>query len=100
MTSTETTSYVARHLKIAGRPDQLFTSYPRAVNNLALQALVAAFATRKNLVDEAAARVRERGGRRLNHPCGVLKKISTLLFVPVVQAQPGHGSTPTRPSHR
>ncbi|MFE2566215.1 hypothetical protein [Streptomyces mirabilis] len=30
--------------------------YPRAVNNLALQSLVAAFATGKNLVDEAAAR--------------------------------------------
>ncbi|MGW5609394.1 hypothetical protein ACWEWI_25480 [Streptomyces sp. NPDC003753] len=29
--------------------------YPRAVNNLALQALVVAFATGKNLVDEAAA---------------------------------------------
>ncbi|MEU1192753.1 hypothetical protein [Streptomyces sp. NPDC005859] len=68
MTSIETTSYVAHHLKIAGRPDQLLTedaltlihttshSYPRAVNNLALQALVAAFATGKNLVDEAAAR--------------------------------------------
>lgn len=68
MTSTETTSYVAHHLKIAGRPDQLFTEdpltliratsrgYPRAVNNLSLQALVAAFATGKNLVDEAAAR--------------------------------------------
>jgi type II secretory pathway predicted ATPase ExeA len=68
MTSTETTSYVAHHLKLVGRPDQLFTEdalslihttsrgYPRAVNNLALQALVAAFATGKNLVDEAAAR--------------------------------------------
>jgi type II secretory pathway predicted ATPase ExeA len=68
MTSAETASYVAHHLKIAGRPDQLFTEdaltlihttsrgYPRAVNNLALQALVAAFATGKNLVDEAAAR--------------------------------------------
>jgi type II secretory pathway predicted ATPase ExeA len=56
------------HLKIAGRPDQLFTEdaltlihttsrgYPRAVNNLSLQALVAAFVTGKNLVDEAAAR--------------------------------------------
>ncbi|MEN3586711.1 hypothetical protein AAH978_21565 [Streptomyces sp. ZYX-F-203] len=30
--------------------------YPQAVNNLSLQALVAAFATGKNLVDEAAAR--------------------------------------------
>lgn len=68
MTSNETTSYVAHHLKIAGRPDQLFTEdaltlihttsrgYPRAVNNLVLQALVAALATGKNLVDEAAAR--------------------------------------------
>jgi type II secretory pathway predicted ATPase ExeA len=64
----ETTSYVNHHLKIAGRPDQLFTDdaltlihttsrgYPRAVNNLSLQALVAAFATGKNLVDEATAR--------------------------------------------
>ncbi|GAA3775726.1 hypothetical protein GCM10022206_13070 [Streptomyces chiangmaiensis] len=68
MTCTETAGYVARHLKIAGRLDQLFTEgaltlihttsrgYPRAVNNLSLQALVAAFATGKNLVDEAAAR--------------------------------------------
>ncbi|MGW1656011.1 hypothetical protein [Streptomyces atratus] len=30
--------------------------YPRAVNNFSLQALVAAFATGKNLFDEAAAR--------------------------------------------
>ncbi|WP_330301641.1 MULTISPECIES: ExeA family protein [unclassified Streptomyces] len=68
MTSNETTSYGGHHLKIAGRLDQLFTEdalslihttsrgYPRAVNNLALQSLVAAFATGKNLVDEAAAR--------------------------------------------
>lgn len=59
---------VTHHLKIAGRLDQLFTEdaptlihttsrgYPRAVNNLAPQTLVAAFATGKNLVDEAAAR--------------------------------------------
>ena len=55
-------------LKLAGRPDQIFTEdalnlihttsrgYPRAVNNLALQSLVAAFAASKNLVDEAATR--------------------------------------------
>jgi type II secretory pathway predicted ATPase ExeA len=30
--------------------------YPRAINNLALQSLVAAFAAGKNLVDEAATR--------------------------------------------
>jgi type II secretory pathway predicted ATPase ExeA len=68
MTATETSSYVGHHIKLAGRSDQLFTEdalnlihttargYPRAVNNLALQSLVAAFASGKNLVDDAAAR--------------------------------------------
>jgi type II secretory pathway predicted ATPase ExeA len=68
MTSAETTSYVTHHLKLVGRPDQLFTEdalslihttargFPRAVNNLALQSLVATFAAGKNLVDEPAAR--------------------------------------------
>jgi type II secretory pathway predicted ATPase ExeA len=68
MTPTETSSYIAHHLRLVGRPDQLFTEdalnlihttargYPRAVNNLALQALVATFAAGKNLVDEPAAR--------------------------------------------
>ena len=68
MTSAETSSYITRHLKLAGRSDTLFSDdagalihttargYPRAVNNLALQSLVAAFATGKNLVDEPAAR--------------------------------------------
>jgi type II secretory pathway predicted ATPase ExeA len=68
MTSTETASYVNHHLSLVGRPDQIFTEdalnlihttsrgYPRAVNNLALQSLVAAFAAGKNLVDEAATR--------------------------------------------
>ena len=57
-----------RTMKLVGRPDQLFTDdaiglihstargYPRAVNNLSLQALVAAFAAAKSLVDETAAR--------------------------------------------
>ena len=68
MTQPETASYISHHVKLAGRPDQLFTEdamnlihstgrgYPRAVNNLALQSLVAAFAAGKNLVDEAATR--------------------------------------------
>jgi type II secretory pathway predicted ATPase ExeA len=68
MTAAETSSYIAHHLKLAGRPDQLFTEdalnlihttargYPRAVNNLALQSLVATFASGKNLVDEPATR--------------------------------------------
>jgi len=68
MTATETTSYIKHHLGLAGRSDQLFTEdatalihstargIPRAVNNLALQALVATFAANKSLVDETAAR--------------------------------------------
>ena len=68
MTQAETASYISHHVKLAGRPDQLFTEdavnlihstgrgYPRAVNNLALQSLVAAFAAGKNLVDETATR--------------------------------------------
>ena len=68
MTSAETTSYISHHLKLAGRSDTLFSDdavaiihetargYPRAVNNLCIQALVATFATSKNLVDQDAAR--------------------------------------------
>jgi type II secretory pathway predicted ATPase ExeA len=68
MTAAETISYVKHHIALAGRSDQLFSDdatalihntargYPRAVNNLALQALVATFATNKSIVDEAAAR--------------------------------------------
>ena len=68
MTQAETASYISLHVNLAGRSDQLFTEdamnlihatgrgYPRAVNNLALQSLVAAFAAGKNLVDEAATR--------------------------------------------
>ena len=56
------------HLKLAGRDDALFSDdavglihqtsrgYPRAVNNLALQALVAAFAANKAIVDESSTR--------------------------------------------
>lgn len=68
MTREETTSYVALHLKLAGRSDTLFSDdalalihqvsrgMPRAVNNLAVQALVAAYATNKAIVDESSAR--------------------------------------------
>lgn len=64
----ETTAYLAHHLKIAGRSDPLFSDdatalihhtargIPRAVNNLALAALIAAYAHNKAIVDEAAAR--------------------------------------------
>jgi type II secretory pathway predicted ATPase ExeA len=60
--------YLRHHLNLAGRSDTLFSDdsvalihqtsrgYPRAVNNLALQALVAAFADDKSIVDESSAR--------------------------------------------
>ncbi len=68
MTGTETAGYIAHHLKLAGRSDTLFSDdatalihqisrgLPRAVNNLAVQALVAAYAPSKAIVDESAAR--------------------------------------------
>ena len=68
MTAAETTAYVAHHLKLAGRADTLFSDdalalvhqvsrgLPRAVNNLALQSLVAAYAAKKAIVDESSAR--------------------------------------------
>ena len=68
MTPAETASYIAHHLKLAGRSDTLFSDdaialihqvsrgLPRAVNNLAVQALVAAYAGNKAIVDESSAR--------------------------------------------
>jgi len=68
MRDTETKSYLSHHLALAGRSDTLFSDdatalihqvsrgIPRAVNNLAVQALVAAFATSKAIVDESSAR--------------------------------------------
>lgn len=69
MTGEETGSYLRHHLALAGRSDTLFSDdatalihqtsrgYPRAVNNLALQSLVAAFAENKTIVDESSARI-------------------------------------------
>jgi len=68
MTPQETGSYLKHHLALAGRADTLFSDdaatlihqtsrgYPRAVNNLAVQALVAAFAADKAIVDESSTR--------------------------------------------
>jgi type II secretory pathway predicted ATPase ExeA len=68
MTGQETGSYINHHLKLAGRSDTLFSddalalihqvsrSLPRAVNNLAIQALIAAYAGNKAIVDESSAR--------------------------------------------
>lgn len=68
MTPEETKSYIGHHLQLAGRSDTLFSDdataliqqgsrgMPRAVNNLAIQSLVAAYATQKSIVDESSAR--------------------------------------------
>jgi type II secretory pathway predicted ATPase ExeA len=66
---SETTSYVRHHLSLVGRADPLFSDdaiavihhasrgLPRAVNNLALQGLIATFAADKAIVDQAAAKM-------------------------------------------
>jgi type II secretory pathway predicted ATPase ExeA len=68
MDRKETAAYVAHHLKLAGRADAIFSDdalslvhqvsrgLPRAVNNLATQCLVAAYAANKAIVDESCAR--------------------------------------------
>ena len=68
MTHAETRDYLTHHCTLAGRSDQLFSDdaaalihhtgrgLPRAVNNLALQALLATYAENKTIVDESAAR--------------------------------------------
>ena len=68
MTQADTGEYIAHHLKLAGRSDTLFTDdavarihkasrgLPRAVNNLAVQALIAAYANNAAIVDDKAAR--------------------------------------------
>lgn len=69
MTPDETATYITHHLKLAGRSDTLFSDdatalihqnsrgLPRAVNNLAIQSLVAAYASSKTIVDESTARI-------------------------------------------
>jgi type II secretory pathway predicted ATPase ExeA len=64
----ETAAYIAHHLTLAGRSDPLFSDdatglihqtsrgIPRAINNLAVQALIAAYAGSKGIVDESSAR--------------------------------------------
>ena len=68
MSQTDTGDYLAHHLKLAGRSDTLFSDdavarihkasrgLPRAVNNLAVQALIAAYAAGASIVDDKAAR--------------------------------------------
>lgn len=65
---TDTGGYVVHHLRLAGRTDTVFSDdaiarihktgrgLPRAVNNLAVQALIAAYAAKAAMVDDKAAR--------------------------------------------
>jgi len=69
MDLAETVAYIQHHLALAGRKDTLFSDdaavvvhqaskgLPRAVNNLAIQALIASFAANKSIVDESAAKM-------------------------------------------
>ncbi len=68
MTQADTADYLAHHVRLAGRSDTLFSDdaaarihkasrgLPRAVNNLAVQALIAAYAAKASIVDDKAAR--------------------------------------------
>lgn len=68
MTGEEAAGYLRHHLALVGRSDTLFSDdavslihttsrgAPRAVNNLALQSLLAAYADNKTIVDEDSAR--------------------------------------------
>jgi type II secretory pathway predicted ATPase ExeA len=65
----ESSAYLRHHLALAGRSDTLFSDdavavlhqasrgLPRALNNLALQTLVATFAQGKSIADESAAKM-------------------------------------------
>lgn len=67
MTPAETSTYIAAHLAWAGRTDTLFSDdavtaiagaaggHPRAVNTLAVAAMIAAHTTGKNIIDQSAA---------------------------------------------
>ncbi len=66
---SETSDYLRHHLALAGRSDTLFSDdalivihqasrgLPRAINNLALQSLVATFSAKKSIVDQSAAKM-------------------------------------------
>jgi type II secretory pathway predicted ATPase ExeA len=68
LTAGEASGYIRAHLSLAGRSDTLFSDdavraihgqargLPRAINRLAITALLAAYATGKTIVDQSSAR--------------------------------------------
>lgn len=67
LSRSETASYIAHHLSLQGRSEPVFSDdatariheasrgLPRSINNLARQALIAAYSNKSRLVDEKAA---------------------------------------------
>ena len=67
LTAAEADGYLRAHLALAGRSDTLFSDavrainaqargMPRAINRLAITALLAAYTTSKTIVDESSGR--------------------------------------------
>jgi type II secretory pathway predicted ATPase ExeA len=68
LSQPDTAEYISHHLALAGRSDTLFSDdavarlhkasrgLPRAINNLAVQALIAAYAANASIVDDKATR--------------------------------------------
>ena len=68
LTAAEADGYLRAHLTLAGRTDTMFSDdaaraihvhargMPRAINRLAITALLAAYTTSKTIVDESSAR--------------------------------------------
>ena len=79
MTGEETASYISHHLKLAGRSDPLFSDdafalihatgrgLPRAVSNLAIQALIAAYRAAKPSSTNPAPAPRPPRSRQTDH---------------------------------
>lgn len=101
MTSEEAGSYLRHHLGLVGRSDPLFSDdaaalihqtsrgYPRAVNNLELQALVAAFADDKTIVDESPAS-RSPKSRHSEHYADTLNTTTPPSTSSAGRSIPGH----------
>lgn len=114
-TDTEINSYLRQHLKLAGRDDTLFSDdasalihqisrgYPRAVDNVAVPALVAAFAADKAIVDEPIIGWRPRADQRLPATHSSTIKIKTSQPASPPARQPASLSASAQlpaPAHR
>ena len=109
MSATETADYITHHVKIAGRADTLFSDdavtlihnaargYPRAINNLAVNALTSACARNTSIVDESRPDRDLRNRRRLTG--AITTPSSPAASRPRPRPQPAGGAFP-RHDHR